>query len=144
MILVDWGSLLGATDDYRAQPGICGDELAAYEQELSASLSFDVRELYLVSDGVFDRNGRRFILWPLLESIRRNTREWFDAEPGRGELVAIGDDGTGGRICVPRDGNSGVFLWDPLVAAPRWLANDLGDFWVGWTTRVITTHVHTP
>jgi hypothetical protein len=140
MILVDWCDLLRATDGYQARPGVPGEGLATYEKGLTASLTLDVRRLYLASDGVVEQYGERFLLWPLTELIRRNVLEWTDAEPGRDELVALGDDGTGARICVPRDGNAGVFLWDPLTAAPHWLANDLGDFWIGWTTGTITTH----
>ncbi|XVV15227.1 SMI1/KNR4 family protein [Actinoplanes sp. CA-131856] len=136
MVLVDWRDLVRATDGYLAQPGVPAEELDA-----CASLTLDLRKLYEVSDGVLEQDGQRFFLWPLAELTPRNEREWADAEPGRRELVAIGDDGTGARICVPRDGNSGVFLWDPVSAAPHWLANDLGDFWVGWTQRKLTTIV---
>jgi hypothetical protein len=141
MILVDWRGLLRATDGYQAQPAVSSESLAAYERWLTVHLPLDVKKLYLTSDGVLEQNGQRFVLWPLAESIRRNEREWEAGGSARRELLAIGDDGTGARICVPRDGSSGVFLWDPLTATPHWLANDLGDFWIGWTTRVITTNI---
>ncbi|MEU8819238.1 SMI1/KNR4 family protein [Actinoplanes sp. NPDC048796] len=136
MVLVDWRDLVRATDGYLAQPGVPAEQLAACE-----SLTHDLRRLYEVTDGFLEQDGQRFFLWPLADLTSRNEREWRDAPPARRELVAIGDDGTGARICVPRDGNPGVFLWDPVSAAPHWLANDLGDFWVGWTQRRLTTIV---
>jgi hypothetical protein len=127
MVLVDWPRLLSTADGYETRPGVTEDELAAH-----APLPSQLRKLYLVSDGVFNRPGQWFVIWPLAELAGRN-------DPGRPELLAFGDDGTGGQFCVLRDDAPGVFLWDPFLAAPRWLANDLGDFWLGWTTGTITT-----
>ncbi|MEV4350283.1 SMI1/KNR4 family protein [Actinoplanes sp. NPDC049596] len=164
MILVDWSRLLTEADGYETRPPVEEDELAAYPE-----LPPQLRKLYLVSDGVFNRYGQWFLVWPLAELAARNElsraepaageepsraepaagEEPSRAEPAAGEepaarkkatkLLAFGDDGTGGRFCVLRDAAPGVFLWDPFLATPRWLANDLGDFWLGWTTGTITT-----
>ena len=132
MVLTDWHDLLHVADGYLTRPGAVEDDVA--------DLPFQLQRLYLVSDGVYDRHGQWFLLWPLSELLRRNELEWADGDPGRCELLAFGDDGTGAQFCVPRDGGSGVFLWDPLAGSPHWLANDLGDFWAGWTTGAITTY----
>jgi hypothetical protein len=133
MILTDWHILLTGVDGYQAQP-------AADPAALGSQLPPQLEALYLVSDGVFNSEGHWFVVWPLAELSRRNEIEWTAGSRCRRELLAFGDDGTGGRFCVPRDGGPGVFLFNPLNPAPRWLANDVGDFWIGWTTGVITTY----
>jgi hypothetical protein len=139
MVLTEWDGLLTVANGYQVRPGATEEGLAEEEVRLQATLPLQLKRLYLVSNGVFDHHGRWFVVWPLSELSRRNEFEWSAEGAGRRELIAFGDDGTGGRFCVPRDGGPGVFLWNPLVEAPYWLANDVGDFWIGWTTGGITT-----
>jgi hypothetical protein len=139
MVLTDWHRLLAKSDGYQTRPPATAEDLARHETLLGATLPLQLRKLYLVSDGVFDVRGHWFVIWPLAELPRRNEAEWAVNAPARQELLAFGDDGTGVPFCVPRDGRAGVFIWNPLAAAPNWLANDAGDFWTGWTTGAITT-----
>ncbi len=139
MVLTDWSRLLGMTDGYQAQEAATEENLARHEEKLNASFPGQLAKLYLVSDGVFDVRGRWFVIWPLTQLRRRNEFEWARGGPGRRDLLGFGDDGTGVTFCVPRNGGSGVFVWHPLITAPSWLANDVGDFWAGWTTGTITT-----
>ncbi|WP_249998181.1 SMI1/KNR4 family protein [Actinoplanes sp. M2I2] len=131
MVLTDWHRLLKTAEGFQLRPGATEENLAAYEKQLEACFPLQLRKLYLVSDGVFDERGRWFVIWPLSELPWRNQHDWGKDGARRCELVAFGDDGTGAPFCVPRDGGPGVFVWDPLTAAPQWLANDVGDFWSG-------------
>jgi hypothetical protein len=140
MLLTDWYGLLTAADGYELRPAATDETLTAHEQQLQVRLPLQLRKLYLVSDGVFDRHGQWFVVWPLAELAGRNEPAWTGEGASRRELLAFGDDGMGAHFCVPRDCSPGVFLWQPLAAAPFWLANDVGDFWTGWTTGVITTY----
>ncbi|MET0417597.1 MAG: SMI1/KNR4 family protein [Actinoplanes sp.] len=139
MVLPDWHRLLTTADGYQARTPASAEALAAQEELLQAIFPFQLSELYLVSDGVYDQRGQWYVVWPLAELHRRNELDWANDAAGRRDLVAFGDDGTGATFCVPRDGGSGVFSWNKLAAAPYWLANDVGDFWIGWTTGTITT-----
>jgi cell wall assembly regulator SMI1 len=139
MVLLDWYGLLRGSRGYEVQPAATEDDVVLHEERLGTRLPLQLRKLYLVSDGVYYQQGRWFVLWPLATLSRRNEQLW--AEGGeRSELLTFGDDGTGGYFCVPRNGNSGVFLWSSLAGAPCWIANDVGDFWVGWTTGTIGTY----
>jgi hypothetical protein len=138
MILTDWRVLLQGADGYQTRPGATEELLAEHEERLGAVFPTGLRKLYQASDGVFDERGRWFVVWPLAELAGRNTKLWA-AGDGQRELLGFGDDGTGAPFCVPRDGGPGVFSWNPVEAAPHWLANDVADFWTGWTTGDITT-----
>ena len=140
MILTDWDGLLAGTDDYQVRPAATEEDLARHAERLHVIFPPQLRKLYLVSDGVFDQHGQWFVVWPLSDLPGRNEPEWTAGGAGRRELLAFGDDGTGAHFCVPRDGGPGVFVWNPVAAAPFWLANDVGDFWLGWTTGEITTY----
>jgi len=139
MVLTDWHRLLTMADGFQLQPAATEETVALQQERLRAQFPFQLSRLYLESDGVFDQRGQWFVIWPLAELPRRNRFEWARDGIARRDLVAFGDDGTGASFCVPRDGGSGVFIWNPLTGAPYWLANDIGDFWIGWTTRAITT-----
>jgi hypothetical protein len=139
MVLTDWHRLLTTTEGCQTRPAATAETIAGHLERLQATFPPQLSALYRVSDGVFDQRGQWFFVWPLAEVVRRNEFDWANDGAGRRELVAFGDDGTGASFCVPRDGGAGVFLWSPLAAAPFWLANDVGDFWIGWTTGTITT-----
>ena len=139
MLLTDWHRLLTMADGFQLQPAATEENLALHEELLQARFPVQLSRLYRESDGVYDQRGRWFVVWPLADLPRRNELDWASDGAARRDLVAFGDDGTGASFCVPRDGASGVFIWNPVASAPYWLANDIGDFWIGWTTRAITT-----
>ncbi|MGX6600956.1 SMI1/KNR4 family protein [Micromonosporaceae bacterium Da 78-11] len=139
MVLTDWHALLTAAAGFQAQPGATAAGVALLEERLQATLSAQLRKLYLVSDGVYDQRGQWYVIWPLAEVLRRNELDWAADGAGRRELLGFGDDGIGAPFCAPRNGGSGVFSWNPVDAAPYWLANDVDEFWIGWTTGEITT-----
>jgi SMI1/KNR4 family protein SUKH-1 len=135
MVLTDWRVLLRMADGYQTRPGASEESLAAYEEALRATFPAGLRKLYLASDGIYDQRGQWFVVWPLADLARRNEMLWS----GQPELLGFGDDGTAAPFCVPRDGGPGVFSWNPVEATPHWLANDVADFWEGWTAGEITT-----
>jgi hypothetical protein len=139
MFVTDLRAVLTSTAGYQMQPGATAEGLALVEKRLEATLPAQLRKLYQVSDGVFDKRGQWFVVWPLAELVRRNELDWAADGIGRRELLGFGDDGIGAPFCVPRDGGSGVFTWNPVDATPYWLANDIDEFWIGWTTGAINT-----
>jgi hypothetical protein len=140
MILTDWPSLLAKTPGLQLRQGATTHGLARCEERLLATFPAQLKLLYLVSDGVYDQRGHWSVIWSLTDLAEQNERQWAEGGPQRRELLAFGDDGTGIPFCVTRDGGAGVFSWNPIEARPRWVANDLGDFWTGWTTGEITTY----
>ena len=141
MAVTDWRELLGADDGYELSPGAAAGEIAAAEAALDAVFPADLRQLYLLSNGVFDRTGQWFVIWPLAEVITHNREAWSrDGSPSRRELVAFGDDGTGAPFCVPRDGGSGVSAWSPIDGEAALLAHSVASFWSAWETGTLPPH----
>jgi SMI1/KNR4 family protein SUKH-1 len=139
--VIDWRQLLSADDGYELRPGAAAGEIAAAEAALGAVFPADLRQVYLASDGVFDRTGQWFVIWPLPEVVTRNRAAWSQAaSPARCQLVGFGDDGTGAPFCVPRDGSSGVFAWSAIDGAATLLASSVAGFWSGWVASTLPPH----
>lgn len=137
----DWRQLLSTDDGYELGPGATAGEVAAAEAALGAVFPADLRQLYLLSDGVFDRTGQWFVIWPLAEVIARNRQAWSQGgSPSRRELVGFGDDGTDAPFCVPRDGGSRVFARSLVDGQATLLAGSVADFWSGWAAGTLPPH----
>lgn len=137
----DWRQLLSVDDAYELCPAATADEVTAAEAALAAALPVGLRQLYLVSNGVFDRSGQWFVIWPLPEVVTRNREEWLqDGSPARRELTGFGDDGTGAPFCVPRNGGSNVFAWSPTEGEATLLATSVAGFWSRWVTDTLPPH----
>ncbi|WP_196073137.1 SMI1/KNR4 family protein [Nakamurella alba] len=86
--------------------GADSDLMAAAESELECRLPDELRQLYLASNGVFEKRGEWFVVWPLASVVERNTFDWdlYPDDEERADLVGFGDDGTGAPFCVRRSG----------------------------------------
>ena len=141
MALAEWRQLLGADDGYELCAGAAAAEVGAAEAALGVVFPAQLREVYLASNGVFDRAGQWFVIWPLAEVVVRNGEAWSLADsPVRRGLVGFGDDGTGAPFCVPRDGGAGVCAWSAIDGAARLLAGTLAGFWSGWVAGTLPPH----
>jgi hypothetical protein len=139
--VIDWRQLLGSDDGCELRPGAAAGEVAAAEAVLGAVFPDDLRGVYLASNGVFDRPGQWFVIWPLPEVVASNRRAWsWEDSPARRGLVGFGDDGTGAPFCVPRDGSGGVFAWSPIVGEATLLAGTIAGFWSGWLAGSLPPH----
>jgi hypothetical protein len=139
--MTDWNRLLRAEDGYQLQPAASASEVAAAEATLTAELPSDLKDLYLVSNGVFDTTGQWFVIWPLAEITARNQEAWStEGSSQRHVLVGFGDDGTGAPFCVPRDGGTGVFAWSPIDSEATPLAHTVSEFWSGWVAGTLPAH----
>jgi hypothetical protein len=106
---------------------------------LGVVLPDELRVLYQAADGVFDRAGQWFVVWPLAEVVARNRAVWAYETADRRGLIGFGDDGAGGEFCVPADGSAGVFVWNPIDGVPHPLADTIAGFWAGWSDGSITS-----
>lgn len=141
MQVTDWHQLLSAQDGYQLRPGATASQISAAQTALEAVFPAELREIYLASDGVFDRTGQWFVIWPLAEVVTRNHQAWSqDASQARRELVGFGDDGTGTPFCVPRNGDSKVLAWSPIDGAATPLAPSIPDFWTRWQVGTLPPH----
>jgi SMI1 / KNR4 family (SUKH-1) len=138
LLMIDWRVLLVDEDGVELQPAASEAEVVRAEALLGAALPAELRALYLATDGVFDKPGQWFVVWPLAEVITRNLRAWAEEPTDRRELVGFGDDGTGATFCVPRDGG-GVLVWNTLDGQAYRLADSVAQFWSGWSSGSITT-----
>jgi hypothetical protein len=140
-MMIDWNGLLAAEDGYQTRPDASADEVAAAEAALTAAFPADLKDVYLVSDGVIDAAGQWFVIWPLAEVITRNQDAWsLGGTSPRRVLVGFGDDGTGAPFCVPRDGGVGVFAWSPITGEATLLADTVARFWSGWVAGTLPPH----
>jgi hypothetical protein len=136
-----WRQLRSADDACELRPAATIDEVTAAEAALAAVLPAGLRELYLVTNGVFDRPGQWFVIWPLPEVVTRNREAWAqDSSPARRELIGFGDDGTGAPFCVRRDGGSNVFAWSPIDGKATLLARSVAGFWSRWAADTLPPH----
>jgi hypothetical protein len=136
-----WQQLLSADDGYGLCAGAAAGEVAAVEAALEAVFPAELRELYVASDGVFDRPGQWFVIWPLSVVVARNREAWSrEDSPVRRGLVGFGDDGTGASFCVPRDGGGGVFTWSAIDGEATRLAGTVAGFWSGWVAGTLPPH----
>jgi fermentation-respiration switch protein FrsA (DUF1100 family) len=139
--VIDWRQLLGADDGYELRPGATADVVAVAEAALGVVFPDDLREVYLASDGVFDRPGQWFVIWPLSEVVTRNRQAWAQGDsPARRGLVGFGDDGTGAPFCVRRDAGGGVFAWSAIGGEATLLAGTVAGFWSGWVAGTLPPH----
>jgi hypothetical protein len=139
LLVIDWRAALSDDDGNELQSAASEAEVDRLEGLLAVVLPAELRALYLATDGVFDKPGQWFVIWPLADVVTRNRLAWAEARTARRELVGFGDDGTGAPFCVPRDGSDGVLIWNPLDAQAHWLADTVAQFWVGWSNGSITT-----
>jgi len=138
---VEWVSML-SPERYRHGLPATAAELAAAEKALDATFPSDLRELYVVTDGVFDLPGEWFVIWPLADVVDRNQADWltYPHSPTRSDLVAFGDDGTGDPFCIARNGGCAVCYWSPIDDTATWLANTITDFWTRWHGDTLPPH----
>lgn len=138
---IDWRQLLSADDGYALCPGAAGGEVAAAEAALGAVFAEDLRQVYLASNGVLDRPGQWFVIWPLAEVVTRNRQAWsLEGSQARRGLVGFGDDGTGSPFCARRDGSGGVFAWSAIDGEATPLASTVAGFWAGWVAGTLPPH----
>ena len=141
MVVMEWRHLLSADDGYQLCPGAAADEIGAVEAALAAVFPAQLREVYRASNGVFDRLGQWFVIWPLPEVVARNGEAWSLTDSlVRRTLVGFGDNGTGSPFCVRRDGGSGVFIWSAIDGQATPLAGTVAEFWVGWVASTLPPH----
>lgn len=129
---VGWGVLLDRPE-LSTRPAATDAEVSAAEVELAASFPLQLRQLYMQTDGVWDRSGRWYVIWPLDDLLERNS----GTADERG-AIAFGDDGTGNPFCVHRDGT--VSYWSEIDAEQTFLSLDLTSFWMAWLRDDLPPH----
>ena len=95
-----------------SSPMKCGDELPAA-----------LRELYEVTDGLYDPAGRYFLVWPLSRVLAG-----LDGPPIG--FTAFGDDGTGDPFLI--DPAAAVHHMNSIDAEVRLIAPSLEAMLIGW------------
>lgn len=135
MTVLRWRERFESDDGLELRQPATDEALSTAEVALKARFPAELRELYRVSDGVFDRPGQWLVVWPLAHVVDRNQFDWSEADArdaDRLTFVGFGDDGTGTAFCVPRDGGNGVFVWAPLDHEAIRLADSVTEFWARW------------
>ena len=107
MTVLRWRERFESDDRLELRQLVLDAAISGAEATLDATFPGELRELYRVSDGVFNRPGQWFVVWPLAHVVDRNMFDWSEAgvrDADRLTLLGFGDDGTGAAFCVPRDG----------------------------------------
>jgi cell wall assembly regulator SMI1 len=127
-----WAKLLDRPEVV-TRPGTTRAALDTAGAKLNVTFPAALSALYLQSDGVWDRDGQWYVIWPLDELVERHgdvggARTW----------LAFGDDGTGNPFCIHADGS--ISYWSEVVAEHAWLASDLESFWSAWLRDELPPH----
>jgi cell wall assembly regulator SMI1 len=75
-VVIDWRALLAAHDGVETRPAVPDVDVRAAEAGLGVVVPVELRDLYAVSDGLFDHAGQWFVVWPLVEVVTRNQEAW--------------------------------------------------------------------
>ncbi|MGW4929140.1 SMI1/KNR4 family protein [Agromyces sp. NPDC004153] len=129
---VGWAVLLDRPE-VSTRPAATDAEVNAAEVELATRFPIQLRQLFMQTDGVWDRSGRWFVIWPLVDLVERNSGTAEERA-----AIAFGDDGTGNPFCVHRDGT--VSYWSEIDAEHTFLSPDLTSFWTAWLRDDLRPH----
>lgn len=123
-----------------AQGPAAEEDLTRVGAALGATLPTALRDLYLVSDGVWDATGQWFVIWPLADVAECNHAARQVEGAARKELIGFGDDGTGNPFCVRRAGGDAIYYWGPILKETTRLADDLESFWTALWQGTLPPH----
>lgn len=138
-LMTDWVELL-ARFPVEPQPPCPEEALLDAEERLGLSLPDDLRGLLGHSNGLFDRAGQWYFVWPLERIVAANLALQAEAEGGFPTgLVAFGDDGTGAPFCIATSRDQPICRWSPIDAQVQMLASNLDSFLDGWLSGTTTT-----
>ncbi|WP_165546961.1 SMI1/KNR4 family protein [Kribbella sindirgiensis] len=136
-----WRQTLHAVGNrLKLQPPADPGEIAAVERQLGIAFPAELRALYAATNGIYDRPGQWFVMWPLADVANSNLAAWSGGAPeARQKLLGFGDDGTGAPFCIAVDGEPIVLTWSPIAQEVRPLAATLHEFWLSWLSGDIRT-----
>lgn len=137
--MADWVGLF-ARYSVGVQPPCAADAMHRAESALGFALPNDLQELFGLSDGLFDRAGQWWFIWPIERLIADTLALRSDlGSTLPDDVIAFGDDGAGTPFClIPSSGES-VYCRSPIDGRLRMLAGGLDEFLVGWLSGTITT-----
>jgi cell wall assembly regulator SMI1 len=125
-----WVESLGAAGVEAAEA--CAEVvLVTAERRLSRPLPHDLRRLYTAADGLYDKPGDWWKVWPLSRLVDENLRVWATAALDEA-LLAFGDDGTGDPFCVTSDDPMTVVRWSWIDHAIESQVGGMADFMREW------------
>ncbi|WP_232304106.1 SMI1/KNR4 family protein [Pseudofrankia sp. DC12] len=136
---MDWPALISVHDGYDLRQGADEAEISAAESRLHVLVPLALRDLLAASNGVFDRVGQWFVVWPLSRIVQDNSEAWELEGRDRRAYLGFGDDGTGNPFCMRLDGSCAVFIWSPIEREATSISDDLASFWCGWAGNTIST-----
>jgi hypothetical protein len=88
--------------------------------------------LYRANDGLFDRDGQWWVIWPLAQMVE--AKAWLARFDGYLERwVPLGDDGTGDPFCFHR-ADQVITRLSTIDGIHETFAHGLADFWTMATT----------
>ncbi|MDR6906092.1 hypothetical protein J2X63_001778 [Agromyces sp. 3263] len=128
-----WWAVVLDRPEVSTRPPASRAELNAAEAKVDTALPLALRDLYLQTDGVWDRAGQWYVIWPLEHLLARN-----GGTAAERTGVAFGDDGTGNAFCIHTDGS--VSYWSEIDAKHTCLAPDLESFWTAWVHDDLPPH----
>lgn len=123
------------TDDssrYRWAGPASATKLIEVETELGSLLPDPLVALYRANDGLFDRDGQWWVIWPLAQMVE--AKAWLAGFDGYLERwVPFGDDGTGDPFCFHR-ADQVITRLSMIDGIHETFADGLADFWTMATT----------
>jgi hypothetical protein len=124
-------------DDFEHGPPASGASIAETEERLGTRLPDALASMYRATDGVCDRAGQWWVIWPLAQMVE--AADWLqnaDGYPNR--WIAFGNNGAGDPFCFQRDDGS-VTCLHMIEQEHQNLASSFTDFWALMSSRAIVT-----
>jgi hypothetical protein len=124
-------------DDFEHGPPASDASIAETEERLGTRLPDALASMYRATDGVCDRAGQWWVIWPLAQMVE--AADWLqnaDGYPDR--WIAFGDNGAGDPFCFQRDDGS-ITCLHMIEQEHQNLASSFTDFWALMSSRAIVT-----
>ena len=118
------------------RPGVMEEALKQAEAALGEKLPDDLRELYLESDGLYSKEERLDLIWPLAElpkqnRVFRSNEDFRELYMSFDQLLFISLDGGGNQYAyrmLPDPSDGQIYEWDHENDNRTWRASFLEDY----------------
>lgn len=131
------GRMEHPADGFEHGPPASGASVAETEERLGTRLPDALVSTYRTTDGVYDKAGQWWVIWPLAQMVA--AAAWLRSTNGYPDRwIAFGDNGAGDPFCFQRDEGS-ITCLHMIEQEHQELTPGLADFWAVMSNGAIRT-----